>query len=158
MLRVFNFPLPAAETRTVSGALEGEALQIESATGGKTQVQAVAAQKWSGGQQLWWLDAKPGDALTLSFPVEKAGKYTLQGEFTKAADYGIAKVAVDNGPASDPIDFYHAGLTRQVIDIGTYSFTAGTHTLTITVTGANARALQRHMIGLDYLKLTAVGR
>lgn len=154
-LRVFNFPLPAAEVRTVAGALEGESLPIESVTGGKTQVQAIAAQKWSGGKQLWWLDPKPGDVLSLSFPVEKAGRYALQAEFTKAVDYGIARVAVDDVPAGEPIDFYNNGLTRQLVDLGTHHLAAGPHRLTITITGANALARKRHMIGLDYLKLTA---
>ena len=154
-LRVFNFPLPAADTRVVAGALEGEALKIVAVTGGKTQIQA--APRWSGGKQLWWMDAQPGETLVLSFAVERAGRFTLQGEFTQARDYGIARVAVDDGPAGKPIDFYHDSLTLRVIDLGTHTLAAGTHTLTITLTGANERALKRRMIGLDYLQLAPAG-
>ena len=50
-------------------------------------------------------DSSP-PTLTLLVPVEKAGRYALQGGFTKAVDYGIAKITVDNFPARDPIDFY----------------------------------------------------
>ncbi|MBM3855876.1 MAG: DUF2961 domain-containing protein, partial [Verrucomicrobia bacterium] len=162
-LRVFNFPLPAPETpaaaaRKVAGALEGEALKIESITGGNTVVQTLATLKWSGGKQLWWRDAKPGDTLTVLFSVEKAGRYALQGEFTKARDYGIAQVAVDGASAGAPIDFYSASLGQETYDLGTFELAAGAHRLTITITGANAQALRRHMVGLDYLKLTPAER
>ncbi|MBI5691353.1 MAG: DUF2961 domain-containing protein [Verrucomicrobia bacterium] len=153
-LQVFSFPAPAADIRTVSGALEGETLRVEAVSGGKTQVQAITAPRWSGGKQLWWMDGQPGDRLTLVFTVERAGRYQLQGEFTQARDYGAATVAVDAGPASAPIDFYSATLTTQVRDLGTHTLSAGPHRLTITLAAPNPRALPRRMIGIDYLKLT----
>ena len=45
-------------------------------------------EAWSGGSQLWWTGARPGQSLSLALPVERAGPTTLVAAFTKAPDYG----------------------------------------------------------------------
>ena len=56
----------------VAGALEGESLAVVRATSGKTATQKMAGFKtgrWSGGEQLLWTGARPGDRLELEFAV-----------------------------------------------------------------------------------------
>jgi hypothetical protein len=141
---------------TIAGALEGEKLAIVEKTGGTTQVQDSNAYHWSDNKQLWWMDAKPGDKLTLTVPVAKNGKYTLQARLTVAKDYGIVQLELDGKPLGKPIDCYNADVETKMFNLGTEPLTAGDHKLTVTITGANPKAEQRHMFGLDCLRLKQV--
>src|SRR5690606_27878606 len=97
----------------VKGALEGEALEVIEATGGNATVQETDAWGWSNGAQLWWIDNKPGNTLTLKLPVEKAGRYKIEAVFTYAPDYGIANIVVNNNAFGDR-DFYDASVRSGV--------------------------------------------
>ncbi len=153
-LKVVNFEKPKPpKPRMVEDAIEGEGLRIAATTGGTTQIQKGASFRWSNNQQLWWIDGKPGDKLTLIVPVKKAGTYKLAAELTKAVDYGIVQLTLDGKSLADPIDLYNDGVTRQVYPLGTHELSAGEHRLTVEIIGANEKAVKRHMFGLDYLKL-----
>lgn len=152
--------LPVAKVRAdivddmyrVPGVIEGEGLRVVERTGGSSHVQARPDLKWSSDCQLWWMDAKPGDKLVLEFPVGKAGRYQLLGNLTKAADYGIVTIAV-NDTAPQEFDRYNKDVKNDDVDLGTYDFQPGNQRLTVTLTGTNPAAEPRHMFGVDYLKL-----
>jgi len=119
----------------------------------------VEPQEWdgtSGGYHLWWRGGqKPGDTLTLGFPVEKAGRYKVTAQFLKAVDYGIAQVAINGTAVGDPIDFFNNGvIVTGPVELGTFELKAGENTIAFTITGANAKAVRSYMVGLDYLLLT----
>jgi hypothetical protein len=137
------------------GALEGEAMEIVKKSGGKTSVQ-TGAWPWSQEQQLWWVDTNVGDTLTLEFDVEKTGKYDIIGVFTKAIDYGIAKLSInDKEVEGSPIDFYNNGvIVTPETALGTFKLKKGKNTLVVEITGQNEKALDNRMFGLDYLLLT----
>jgi hypothetical protein len=145
-------PLPEYQSPKVKGAIEGEAMKILQKTG------TAEPQEWdgtSGGYHLWWRDGhKPGDTLTLGFPVEKAGKYQVTAQFLKAVDYGIAQVAINGKKAGEPIDFFNNGvIATGPVELGTFELQAGENTIALTITGANAKAVRSYMVGLDYLLL-----
>lgn len=150
-------PPPPPEAKVVKGALEGESLKIVERTGGDAVIQSSDAWEWSCEQQLWWRDGKPGDRLTVEFPVEKAGRYDVRAVFTKAVDYGIFRLLI-NGAEIDPArDFYNNGVVATPEEsIGTFDLKAGENTLTAEIVGANADAVPAHMFGLDYLLLKPV--
>ena len=138
----------------VAGTLEGEQLKILEKTGGETEAQQVDQYGWSGGRQLWWRDAKPGEKLVLAVPVAKAGTYTITANLTKARDYAIVQFLLDDKTLGDPIDLYNDGVvTTGPITLGAAELTQGEHKLTVEITGANEKAVKRHMLGLDYVKL-----
>ena len=111
-------------------------------------------ENWSGDAHLWWRDGKPGDRLTLALPVAKAGRYRLVANLTKAVDYGIVQFGVGGEKLGEPIDLYNDGVvTTGPTALGARELAAGEHKLTVEITGANARAVKRHMFGLDYVKL-----
>ena len=139
--------------RKVEGALEGETLEILEKTGGTTEVQDLPQFGWSDNKQLWWRDNRPGDKLVLALPIEKAGRYNLTAELTRAVDYGIVQLYVDDEPLGDPIDLFNNGVARKVYSLGTLELSAGQHKLTVKINGANPKALKRYMFGLDYVKL-----
>ena len=145
-----------AEATLIPGALEGEALKVPSKTGGVTKSQGMGGfgSDWSGGSQLWWTGAKEGDKLTLALPVKEKGNYTLTAALTKAKDYGIIDVSLDGRPVATGWDGYNPNVIHSgALDWGTHALDAGEHQLVITISGTNANALPRFMVGVDYVKM-----
>jgi putative membrane-bound dehydrogenase-like protein len=141
----------------IPGALEGETLKVLETTGGKTRAQGMGGfgSQWSGGSQLWWTGAKPGQKLTLALPIKEAGKYTLHAVLTMARDYGIFSITLDGRPVASTFDGYNADrvIHTDEQDWGTHQLSAGDHQLTFTITGMNAAAVPGYMLGLDYVRL-----
>lgn len=150
-------PIPQPpQPAKVKDALEGETLKIIEKTGGLTEVQHIGLYNWSGDRQLWWRDGKPGDKLALALPVATAGKFAIVVNLTKAVDYGIVQFHLDGERLGKPLDLYNNGVvTTGPKTLGERALDAGEHRLTIEIVGANAAALKRHMVGLDYVKLEA---
>lgn len=161
-------PVPVADrtnyfapphVKRVSGAIEGEQMKILARTGGKLQEQQMTGwgERWSNDAQLWWTGAKPGDRLELNLPVAKTGHYRLLAQFTKAADYGIVQLWLDDEKLGQPMDFFHDGVVPTgELDLGAHALSAGDHKLTVQITGANPQAAQSFMFGLDYVKLVGL--
>jgi len=141
--------------------VEGEELEVVAVGGGEHQVQGLnefAGARWSQDAHLWWLDAKPGDRLVVAVPVPAPGRYRLLACWTTARDYGIARVRVAGEPVGAAFDLY----TEQVRNTGlvehgiTPRLDAGEARLEIEIVGRHPKAVPRHMVGLDYLRLVPV--
>ena len=160
----FGAPLPELlvvpefePPKGVEGALEGEELKVISVTNGTVEEQSGVHWKWSKMSHLWWRDGKPGDALVLAFPAEKAGKYEVFAVFTKAEDYGIHQLSINGKSAGETRDFFHKGsvaVTKEE-SLGEFDLTESDNTFEVTIVGTNPAALPSHMFGLDYLRLEA---
>ena len=124
-------------------------------TAGETQIQSGYFEL-SDGKQLWWINAFPGDKLTLEFEVEEDGSYAIVGSFCHAADYGIHDITIDGMRAGEH-DFYGPGVSWKKIGLGTFELKKGTVRMEVTVKGANPLAKQLYMFGLDYIILEKVG-
>ncbi|MCC6490368.1 MAG: DUF2961 domain-containing protein, partial [Candidatus Hydrogenedentes bacterium] len=147
-------PPPPPDAKVVQGALEGESMKVVECTGGAHTVQKSDGWEWSNDAQLWWRDGKPGDTLTVIFPVEKAGRYDVRGVFTKAVDFGIVLLSVNGQPAGGDRDFYNDGVIVTPEEyLGVFDLTQGENTLKVEIVGANPNAVAAHMFGLDYLML-----
>ena len=150
-------------TGKVPEALEGESLKIVEKTGGKVESQAMGgfkADRWSGTDHLWWTGAKPGDRLALEIPVSADGTYALEVVFTKARDYGIVKLSMDDRIIDPAIDFFN---TPDVITTGVLSYpgvtlSKGEHRLRLEITGAHPQAVRNYMVGIDYVRLVPVAK
>ena len=155
--------LPVARRRSdvvevlhVPGAVEGEALKIVNKAAGTAEIQDVDKFRWSGDQQLWWRDGKPGDRLVLELPVKEVGTYRVMANLTKARDYGIVRLAINGQSAKNEFDRYATSVTHDLLEIGRFELQQGTNSLEVEIVGANAQAIKRHMFGLDYVKLEKV--
>jgi hypothetical protein len=113
------------------------------------------AGRWSGGEQLVWSGAKPGDRLELEFAAPAEGTYELAAAFTLARDFGIVRVALDGRPLGEPLDLYNYPdvISSGEVSLGEHKLAAGPHKLSFEITGANASALKGYLVGLDYLRL-----
>ena len=144
------------EKFTIKGAIEGEKLKILGKTGGNPQEQDMTGfgDQWSNDAHLWWIEAKPGDKLDLALPVNRAGKYRLGMQLTKAPDYGIIQLYLDDQKLGDPIDLYHESvIPTGLLAMGEHDLAAGDHKLTVEIVGANEKAIKAYMFGLDCVKL-----
>ncbi len=146
-------PIPGTPRR-VPGAIEGETMRVVRKSAGIVEVQTDS--RWSDDKHLWWRDAKPGDRLALLLPVERAGRYRIAMNGTRAFDYGIFRFWLDGKELAGPIDLYSRENTVRKVALGTRDLEAGGHSLEIEITGTNPDAKPRHMIGIDYFALETV--
>ena len=146
------------QTKKVPGAQEGEALKIVEKTGGNAVSQPMggfAADRWSGSDHLWWTGAGPGDRLGLEVQAAAAGLYDVEIVLTKARDYGVVRLQLDQVVLDPQLDLYN---TPEVITTGVLTYRGvqlaeGAHRLSVEIVGANPAAVKNHMVGVDYVRL-----
>jgi putative membrane-bound dehydrogenase-like protein len=145
------------KTGKVADAIEGEAIKVLDKTAGATGAQDMRPfplAKWSGGAQLWWTGAKPGDKLTVEVPVKDDGRYEVFVVATKAVDYGIVKLTFDGGQQTAPIDLFNDGvITTPPISLGVHDLKKGKYPLIAEIIGANEKAVKAYMFAIDYVAL-----
>jgi hypothetical protein len=146
----------------VPGAIEAETMKVLQKTRGITQGQDMRAfpnDRWSSNNHLWWTGAQPNDSLSLEFELAKEGKFEPQIVLTKARDYAIIQLLVDDVPIGDPIDGFNAPevITTRIIKLPAREWTQGKHTLKIQILGKNADAVPGYMVGIDFLRFLPVG-
>jgi hypothetical protein len=145
------------QTGKVAGAVEGEAMRVLKVSAGQTVVQKMGAFKkdrWSGDAQLFWTGGKKGDTLTLELEAPAAGKYDVAAVLTMAGDYAAVEFALDDKKLGEPLDLYNPDVvTTGLLKLATVELKEGSHHLTIRITGANPSAVQKFMVGLDYVML-----
>jgi putative membrane-bound dehydrogenase-like protein len=147
-----------AKTGKVPGAIEGEAMKIVEKTGGTAASQNMGgfpADRWSGNDHLWWTGAKPGDKLSLEVPVEKAGTYDIEIVLTRARDYGVAKISIDDKVLDPGFDMFNNPdvITTGVLSFGMNELAAGNHRITFEIVGANPEGVKAYMLAVDYIRL-----
>ncbi len=128
---------------------------------GKVEEQAMGgwgAGKWKNDNQLWWTGAKPRDRLNIRLKVKESGTYKVIVKLTKAVDYGIVQLFIDDTKAGDSIDLYNDGVIPSgPISIGVHTLKKGDHTLSVQIVGANEKAVKSYMFGLDEVLLERIG-
>ncbi|HZD04452.1 MAG TPA: glycoside hydrolase family 172 protein, partial [Longimicrobiales bacterium] len=144
--------------------IEAEAL-LETArvSGGRLERQDMSTfeGRWGGDAQLWWIDARPGDRLTLPLEVPEAGTWELVGFFTRGPDYGIVQMRV-GGRALEPLV---DGFDRSVgpsgpVWFGRVTLTAGANDIAVDLLGKDARSAgygNGYLVGVDGFVLRRVG-
>lgn len=142
----------------LKNGIEGEALVASArVSGGKVNPQVMDNYQgsWSGDNQLFWTDTKPGDTLTLTLPAHP-GTFDLFGYFTKAIDYGQVSFTLNGQPVGTMFDGFHDGVVPSgPIALGRVTLPAGASQFVVTITGKNAAATNT-LFGLDALELRPV--
>ena len=112
-----------------------------------------SGRKWGGNTQLWWVEAKPGDKLTIPITAPAEGNYELVGFFTRAGDYAIFRTSINGKVIGTLVD----GYSDQVETIGAISFgevqmKKGINELVIEIIGKDARSAgysNGYLVGVD---------
>jgi len=146
------------KTGHVPGALEGESLKILKVSAGNAVSQKMGGfnkDKWSGDDQLWWTGGRRGARLDLELPVAADGEFVLEVVLTKARDYGIVQVRIDDETLGSPIDGFNNPdvITTGVMNFEPRKLTKGNHKLTFEITGKHPDAVPGFMVGVDYVRL-----
>ena len=130
--------------------LEAEALEHHE-TGGTAKKERLA--NCSGAEHLVWRGAKPGDRLTVHFPVPEAGRYTIEVNLCMSPDYGRHRLLVNGRPALASVDGYSPRLYWQQIRFDPLDLQKGDNILTAETLEPNAAAKPGSLFGLDYIFL-----
>jgi hypothetical protein len=131
--------------------LEGEALRFK-ALGGQAGKERLA--NCSGAEHLVWSGASEGGRLEITFPVLKAGRYSVELNLCKSTDYGRFAFAV-NGQRSEagPVDCYSETLDWRRPRLGVFDLVEGDNTLVVRALSPNPPARPGGRFGLDYIFL-----
>jgi putative heme-binding domain-containing protein len=104
-------PRPDFDSKgNVPAAIEGEAMKVLEKSRGTTQGQDMRAfpkDRWSANNHLWWTGGQPSDSLSLEFEIAQDGQYMPEMVLTKARDYAIVQLMIDQTPLGDPIDCFN---------------------------------------------------
>jgi hypothetical protein len=150
--------------RVTEPEIEAEALLgAARASGGRLEIQDMSefGGHWGGDAQLWWVEARPGDRLTLPLEVAEAGTWEIVGFFTRARDYGIVRVHAGGRALGPLVD----GFGPEVAPTGPVSFgrvqlRAGPNDVVVELLGKDARSAgysDGHLVGIDGFVLRPAG-
>jgi hypothetical protein len=111
------------------------------------------AGKWQNNDQLWWTGAQPGAKLNIRLRTKSAGPHRLDVALTKARDYATVRFSLDGKKLGEPVDLFNTPEVVLVpVSLGVHDLSAGDHTLTVEIVGANPEAVRSYMFGLDTVK------
>ncbi|MCS7253011.1 MAG: DUF2961 domain-containing protein [Armatimonadota bacterium] len=139
----------------IEGAIEVEQMRVVKFERCRPGVQNMApwgAERWSSENQLF-CPGELGAYVTLEFDVVAEGSYELEVYFTKAPDYGIVEVAVDDEPVGKHFDGYSAQVEPSgKVTMGIIKLAKGKHTITFRVVGKNKNSTN-YFMGIDCIRL-----
>ncbi|MBP87725.1 MAG: cytochrome C [Planctomycetaceae bacterium] len=148
-----------AKSGKVASAIEGETMKIIAKSAGDARSQKMGVfrkDRWSAADHLWWTGAKPGAKLDLELSVVKDGTYNVEIVMTRARDYGIVQLYLDDKMLGGPVDLFNSldVITTGVLTYENQALATGDHKLRVEIVGANPEAEKAFMFGLDYVRLT----
>jgi hypothetical protein len=150
----WDFTANSRNAKVVAGAIEAESLKVQSKSRGRVEPQDMASygSHWSGDSQMvWWGGLEQGDRLVLEVPLEKAGVYALALHLSKAEDYGIFSLQLDEGPETEAMDLFQPRLEPPtIIKLKPMTLAQGKHYLRIIYHGKNPQS-RNSLIGIDCL-------
>lgn len=151
------FAPPGQPSRgSVAGRMEGESdsqIRIVSNPGGGVAPQEMRSfgSGWSGSAQLFWTCPEKNLELQLSFVAPQAGT-GLRFGFTKAPDYGIFEIRLDDVKIGENVDLYHATVVPGQHTLKDVKVNPGQHSLKFRCVGKSQLSV-RHFFGLDCVEI-----
>ena len=145
-------PVENAPIFRIANVIEGESLRASArATSGSISSQGMTAfnGQWSDEEQLWWQPARAGERLTLTLNAPTAGEYELVGYFTRADDYGDARLIVNGRPLAQIARGYATAVSPTgPVSFGRVPMRAGANEVVVEVAGKDPLS-KGFLIGVD---------
>lgn len=150
-------PASAVTTATTGDTVvvEGESLLPPVSADEPAEAQGNCCEVvWSGNAQLWFRATAAGSKVIANLTVPTDGAYDISAVYTKARDYGITKLAIDDTILGQPFDGFHSPevVIAPPVTYPGVRLTRGSHRLTLTVTGKNP-ASTGFFAGIDLLRM-----
>jgi len=150
---------PPPPKQLAPDAIEGEGLKVVRCDGGRHWIQDMRnypGGKWSAAKHLIWTGGKKGESITVEFAVPTSGERQIKVRLTKACDYGIFQLYLDEKKVGQPIDLYDPNVVpTEATSLGRHHLTKGKHTLRAEAIGCNKKAkdlsVGTYLFGLDYM-------
>lgn len=117
---------------------------------------------WSDDAHLLW-DGRPGQSMIGQFYVSEHGEFDLSIQLTKAPDYGIFNIILNDRVIVKNFDLYAPRvIVSEPIKIPNVKLTEGSNKLEFQLTGGNPRARKfrgtSYLLGLDHIKLVPLNK
>lgn len=143
---------PAAD---LSIEAESSAAAVTSGAAEPQLLESTLLGMWRNQQQLRWHDARPGAELSLPFEVAESGTYRLSVRFTRAPDYAVVAVRLDDQSAVlDRVSLYAPQMVAaDPLPLGEHALGPGPHRLRFTIVGAHPMAVPAYVVGIDAIRL-----
>lgn len=133
--------------------IEGESL-LPTITGGKIDYQTAFKELWSDAMQLFWYEAHPGDQAELNFYSSFSGKFNLKGFFTKASDYGIFNIYLNDQLIFEKLNLYNNYVTMSEAQANEVQLKEGKNTLKVKVVSTDPNIM--YCFGVDKLVFSVI--
>ncbi|HAA71564.1 MAG TPA: hypothetical protein DCE55_20675 [Planctomycetaceae bacterium] len=144
------------DLRGANGRFEGEAHFLPH---GNARFQGLRGygRQWSGDAHFLW-DGVAGEEARLRWVLGKSSRYRMTVQLTRAPDYGVCEILVDNKPAGVTVDLFSSRVElAPLVTLPALSLEAGPHVLTLKLIGANPKASlfknKGYLLGVDYFQL-----
>lgn len=145
--------VPPYQVHLVPGAIEAESLVISEKSGGNAKPES-APEMYSGERILRWSDIKTGDRLSIMFESPETGKKHVSINLVRDRNASTVKCSVNHAKAGADTDLLAPrGSEGLLVELGECDLKEGPNTLTVEVTGRNAKAVGKPTVGIDYVLL-----
>jgi hypothetical protein len=101
------------------------------------------------GKQLWFRPADDKGWVEITFALDKAQNFELQGKLAHSWDYGTYRVRLD-GKELAVLDLYSADITPTSHPLGRHNLAAGEHVLRFECVGKSEKS-KGYLLGFDAL-------
>lgn len=128
------------EPLALEGAIEAEYLQLlESTPGMQVSPQGgIRPRLWSASRHLWIVAKQPGDFVTVAIGGSHTQPASLRARMTKAPDYGIVRILVNDTVAVEEADLFHSdGVVTEMIELGRHSPREGRFDIRMELIGSH---------------------
>ncbi len=106
-------------------------------------------------------DAAPGASASAKLDVTEAGTYHVSVVLTKAVDYGIVSIRINDRLVAEDVNLYQAvedGVSVFTLDLGHVELAGGDNRIKIDMVASYPDTIKRHMFGLDQVIFTKNSR
>lgn len=87
------------------------------------------------------------------FILTETAKYKVTAQLTKAVDYGIIQLYINDVPAGSRFNGYQpSAVSPEQVNLGRMTLSEGENILSIKILGADRNAKSGNMAGIDYLQ------
>jgi hypothetical protein len=113
---------------------------------------------WSGDTQLFWGGGGVGAVIDLTVDVQKAGRYRVTADLTRAPDFATLGAEVDGQASGLKFDGFSPQVVREErVELGAFTLGPGPRKISFLIVGKNSQS-SSYRVGIDRLVLTPLSR